>query len=189
MESVIYSFLVNKQMATLGVKECGLYTISRKRQIIITLICLGVIVNSIYSFIRMRGVDVPSVFCLVASVFLIFYVDLSPSWYIKKQIENWCKKGEVTVSLKRDEILVKENGEEKLIRADLYKGFRRTRNFFIIYHGSDYVFLPTHDKTDEELIATRDILETYQTYGKTDKKYEDNFIKKPEEVKERDEEK
>lgn len=189
MESVIYNFCVTKPMATLGVKESGLYTISRKRQIIITLICLGVIINSVYAFIGMRGVDLPSVFCLVASVFLILYVDLSPNLYIKKQVDSWCKKGDVQVTLCRDEILVTEDGEERLIPANKYKGFRRTRNFFIIYYGQDYLFLPTVDKTDEELIATKEFLETYQTYGKAVAQYEDRFIKKPEEINERDEEK
>ena len=186
MESVIYNFCVTEQLAQLGVKESGLYTISRKRQIIITLICLGVIVNSVYSFVGMRGVDIPSVFCLIASLFLIAYVDLSPSYYVKKQFKNWCGKN-VTISVSQNEILANINGEEKVILADQYKGFRRTRNFFIIYYSQDYLFLPVIEKTDEELIATKEFLETYHSYGKRKERYEDRFIKKPEEINERDE--
>ena len=188
MNSVTYSFSVNEQMAKRAVNECGLYSISRKRQIIITVICLGVIVNSIYSFIGMRGVDLPSVFCLIASIFLIAYVDLSPYWYIKKQIDSWNEK-KITVSVSKEEINYSINGEESFVSSNNYKGFRRTRNFFIIYFGQDYIFLPTKEKSDDELILTKEFLETYQTYGKGTKQYEDNFIKTNEELNEREEDK
>ena len=165
MESVKFSYTLNEGVIDSGIKLSGLFKPARSRQITLTALMALVIANAIYGTFSLKELTLRNGFYLVAASVIILLLWLEPILRIKNHKKGFLNKV-VEIELTSGKISATV-GEEKLnIIGDGLKGYREEDEFFIIYFAAEYLLLPKADKTDEELTATRKLLEEFHSIEK-----------------------
>ena len=165
MESVKFSYVFTEKVIDSGIKLSELFKPARSRQITLSALMGIVIANAVYGTFNLKELTLRNGFYLVAAAVIILLLWVEPMLRIKSYKKSYLNK-EVELEIKHGKITATVGEDTLNIVGDGLKGYREEDEYFVIYFSSEYLLLPKADKTDEELTATRNMLDEFHSVGK-----------------------
>lgn len=170
MEKVVFKYSLNKALYEKGLDASGVFKVKKGRKIAISLLCLFILVDSIY--VSLQSIRADRIVFSIFAILCILYTLFGEKWQKNNALKKHFKEAEMEITLEKGKIHISENGGDYSVSPMDYKGFKETDDLFIIYFLDRYIILPKEEKAEEEITLARELIETFYSSA-TEKKEED----------------
>ena len=161
MKEINFSYKQSKDFVKRGINLSGMYSITKGKKILFTVLCAYIIINSGYIMISTAKITIIHLIYILFGAAILAYTWLLPQFIINRKIKSTDETLEVEISLKPAE-LIETKGEKKTeITARDYRGYQTGEEMYVVYGATNYVALPTDTLSDEEKEDLEEILKYF----------------------------
>lgn len=161
MKEINYSYRLTKEIEKRGITLSEMYSITKGKSIVFTVLCLFIIGNSAYAMISTGKFSLTHLLYIIFGVAILGYVWLLPNFIVNRKIKNVDESSEIEILVKPSEILVTEKGKTKKVTASNYRGYRKGEDMFVVYYATNYIALPTESLSGEDTAEIEEILKYF----------------------------
>ncbi len=161
MKEINFSYAQSAEFTKKAVEHSGVYTITRGKKILFSLLCAFIIGNSAYAMITTAEISFKHIFYIVFGLAILAYTWLLPKFLTNKKIKSVNPEEMVEISLKPSELMEKKGEKETKITASTFRGYLKGDGIFTVFSTGGYISIPTDSLTEEEKADMEEMLEYF----------------------------
>ncbi len=174
MEKFNIKYTLTPELFKSGMITAGAFKPQRGKQILITILCLFLIVNSVSAIFETGKIAIINIFYVAIALIAGIYIWVSPYLMLKNIMKKHSKTEEIEAEFSEDGLIFNKE-EPQTITRENYNGFIRKNGFMIIYFGRTYEAIPDEALPAEISEKIVEYLEKLTEIPKTQAQKKDDY--------------